>query len=49
MLLTAQPEQTLLKTIAHSIELTFFAAICLLLVMIIPAYVLAKRMAKQFQ
>ena len=49
MLLTAQPEKTILKTIAHSIELTFFAAICLLLVMIIPAYVLAKRMAKQFQ
>jgi hypothetical protein len=49
MLLTAQPEQTLLKTIAHSIELTFISAIGLLLVMIAPAYLLAKRMARQFQ
>ena len=49
MLLTAQPQQTLLKTIAHSIELTFLAAIVLLLIMIIPAYLLASRMARQFQ
>jgi len=49
MLLTAQTQQTLLKSIAHSIELTFLAAISLLLIMIIPAYLLASRMAKQFQ
>jgi methyl-accepting chemotaxis protein len=49
MLLTAQPQQTLLKTIAHSIELTFLAAIGLLLIMIIPAYLLASKMARQFQ
>jgi hypothetical protein len=49
MFLTAQPQQTLLKTIAHSIELTFLVAVCLLLVMIIPAYLLAKRMASQFK
>jgi hypothetical protein len=49
MLLTAQPQQALLKTIAHSVELTFLTAACLLLIMIIPAYLLAKHMAKQFQ
>jgi len=49
MLLTAQTQQTMLQTIAHSIELTFLAAIGSLLIMIVPAYLLAKHMAKQFQ
>jgi hypothetical protein len=49
MILTAQTQQTLLSTIAHSIELTFLVAVCLLLIMIFPVYFLAKRMARQFQ
>ncbi len=49
MLLTAQPQQSLLKTIAHSVELTFLVAIALLLIMIAPAYLLASRMARQFK
>jgi len=49
MFLTAQPQQALLKTIAHSIELTFLVAVCLLLVMTVPAYLLAKHMARQFK
>lgn len=47
MLFIGQPRVTLLATIAQSIELTFVVAIGLILVLIAPAYLMARRIARQ--
>lgn len=49
MLLTAQAEPVFLHTVARSVELTFAISVGLITLMVIPAYVLARRIAAQLQ
>jgi methyl-accepting chemotaxis protein len=47
MLFIGQQRINLLKTIAQSIELTFLVAILLIILLIFPAYLISRKMARQ--
>jgi len=47
MLFIGQPQISLLKTAAHSIEMTFLVSVILLVLAVIPAYLLARYLARQ--
>ncbi len=49
MLFIGKPQTSILTTAGHSIELTFVVAAILLILAIIPAYLLAKQLARQIQ
>jgi hypothetical protein len=49
MLFIGQPSLDILKTAGHSVELTFLVAALLLIVSVVPAYVMARHIAKQLE
>jgi hypothetical protein len=49
MLFIGQPQSTVLQAAAHSIQLTFIAAVILMVLAIIPAYLMARYITKQLE
>jgi hypothetical protein len=49
MLFIGQPQSSVLKTAAHSIELTFIVAVSLMVLAILPAYWMSRYIARQLE
>jgi hypothetical protein len=47
MLFIGTPQSSILQTAGHAVELTFLVTVILLILTIIPAYIISKRIAKQ--